>query len=109
VRYTALSPKNSSWWFSLGQLRVLLGQAVELQALLVQVVAVLDLEMQAHLAVGLAVVGQHEGLVHRQEVRFGGKRVGLERAGEQECQEEQEHAHVDALAELGMRPCWPGY
>jgi len=81
------------------QLRVQFGrQAVELQAFLIQVVARLDLEEQAHLAVGLAVVGKHEGLVDRQEVRFDIERVGLQRAGQQQCQEEQEDAHVFALA-----------
>ncbi|MNG37950.1 hypothetical protein D3C84_1254670 [compost metagenome] len=65
------------------QLRVLFGgQSVELQALLIQVVARLDLEVQAHLAVGLAVVGEHEGLVNRQEVWFHIERVGLQRAGQ---------------------------
>ncbi|BCJ06085.1 hypothetical protein PRtIB026_A41370 [Pseudomonas sp. RtIB026] len=87
--------------FGLGQRWMLLGrQAVELQALLVEVVTVLDLEMQAHLAVFQAIVGQGEGLVDRQEVRLYRKGVGLEGAGEQECQEEQENTHVDALAEL---------
>ncbi len=66
------------------QLRVLFGrQAVELQPFLIQVVARLDLEEQAHLAVGLAVVGKHEGLVDRQEVRFDIERVGLQWAGQQ--------------------------
>ena len=82
-----------------GELRLLFGrQAVELQALLVQVVTLLDLEVQAHLAIGLAVVSQHERLVDRQEVGFGVERVGLQRASQQERQEEQKDAHVFALA-----------
>ncbi len=65
-----------------GQLRVLVdGQAIELQAFLVQVVTLFDLEEQAHLAVGLAVLGEDEGLVDRQEVGFDVERVGLQRAG----------------------------
>jgi len=43
-------------------------------------------------------MGKHEGLVDRQEVRFDIERVGLQRAGQQQCQEEQEDAHVFALA-----------
>ena len=81
------------------QLRLLLGgQAVELQALLVKVVTLLDLEEQTHLAIGLAVVAQHKRLIDRQEVGFDVERVGLQGAGQQQCQEQKEGAHVFALA-----------
>lgn len=61
------------------QLRLLIArQAIEFEALLIQVVARLDLEVQAHLAVGLAVVGQYEGLLDRQEIGFDVERVGLQ-------------------------------
>jgi hypothetical protein len=53
-------------------------------------------------------VGKHKSLVDRQEVRFYIERVGLQRAGQKQCQEEQEDAHVFALADLGMGPCWLG-
>ena len=65
------------------QLRLLIArQAIEFEALLIQVVARLDLEVQAHLAVGLAVVGQYEGLLDRQEIGFDVERVGLQGASQ---------------------------
>ena len=54
---------------------------VELEAFLIQVIALLDLEEQTQLAVREPVVGQHEGLLYRQKVRFDRKRVGLQGAG----------------------------
>ncbi|MNP01423.1 hypothetical protein D3C76_932370 [compost metagenome] len=90
--FVVVVERRRQLWLLLG------GQAVELQALLVEVIALLDLKEQAHLAVGLAVVGQHEGLVDRQEIGFDIERVGLQRSGQEQCQEEQENAHVFALA-----------
>ncbi|MNC73528.1 hypothetical protein D3C75_1247440 [compost metagenome] len=45
-------------------------------------------------------MGQDERLVHGQEVGLYVERVGLQRAGHKECEEEQEDAHVFALADL---------
>ena len=50
------------------------------------------------LTIGLAVMAQHKGLVDRQEVGFDVERIGLQGAGQQQCQEQKEGTHVFALA-----------
>ncbi|MCY1449050.1 hypothetical protein D9M71_657700 [compost metagenome] len=63
-----------------GQLGLLLRrQAVEFQAFLVQVVAIGDLPVQAHLPRLQAFAAEHEGLVDWQEIALG-KGVGLAQA-----------------------------
>ncbi len=92
-----------------GQRRLALGrQAVELQALLVEVIARRDLPVQARGARLLRADGQGEGLIDRQEI---GLRTGAEQAagrqretGRKQKQAKQQGAHEHSL-QTTKTPC----
>ncbi|ERO64767.1 hypothetical protein P308_22095 [Pseudomonas piscis] len=96
--------------FARRQARLLLRrQAVELQALLVQVVAVGDLPEQLGLARGQALGAEYERLAHRQEVGLDLERVvaGLRQGGEQHEQQDEQSTHGQALNRCKLRAQWP--
>jgi len=85
--------------FTLRQCR-LCGQALELHALLVQVITVGNLPIQLGLATFKTFGGKGESFAHREEIGFGLKRVarrGLGQPGEQHQQKGKKMPHGQAL------------
>ncbi len=81
--------------FTLRQLGFLrLGQAIELEALLIQVVPIGDLPEQLGFTGVQAFGGKHERLFHRQEIGFGLEGIGgLGQARDQEQPQQKQSTH----------------